>query len=372
MKNRNWISATLLLLTVVGAGVLLSAWKSASNKEREAAAANQPEPMEAVTVATAMERAYRDTSTSIGTILALRSIALRNELAGTVREVKLEPGATAEAGDVLVALDVSVEEAELKALQAQATLAATNLERMRRLVRNRAAPEAEVERAVAERDVALAHIERTKAIIARKTIRAPFRSRVGLADVHPGQFLESGTELTTLQGIDDDAYVDFNVAQHLAAGLRHGDVVEIVTASSAQPIEARIVALDARIDPLTRNAAARARIIDAAAAPRPGASVRVRVPAGPMHAAVAIPASALRRGPAGDEVFVIAEGADGRPRAFTRAVRSGPGNGEVALIESGLEPGEQVAASGSFKLRESALVAIVNEAGATASASAAR
>ncbi|MGH8020371.1 MAG: efflux RND transporter periplasmic adaptor subunit [Opitutaceae bacterium] len=368
MKTRNWISATLLLLTVSGAAIFLGAWKSASNKEREAAASNQPEPMEAITVATATEREHRRTSTSIGTILALRSVTLSNELAGTVREVKLEPGAIVEAGDVLVALDVSVEEAELKALQAQATLAATNLERMQRLVRNRAAPEAEVERAVAERDVALAQIERTKAIIERKTIRAPFRSRVGLADVHPGQFLEAGTELTTLQGVDEAVHVDFDVAQHLAAGLRHGDVVEISTASSSQPIAAQIVALDARIDPITRNATVRARIADAGAAPGPGASVRVRVPAGPMHATVAIPASALRRGPAGDQVFVIENGEDGRPRAFARTVQSGAETGDEVLIESGLEAGERVAASGSFKLRESILVAIVNKAGATASA----
>jgi membrane fusion protein, multidrug efflux system len=114
---------------------------------------------------------------------------LRNELAGTIRQVMLTPGQVVELGMVLVALDVSVERAELKAQQAQAVLAETVLNRALRLSRGGAASEEEVDRARAERDVALAQMARTKAVIAKKTIRAPFRVRVGLADVHPGQYL---------------------------------------------------------------------------------------------------------------------------------------------------------------------------------------
>ena len=169
--------------------------------------------MESVTVAVAQEREHRQTTTSIGTVLALRSITLRNELPGTVRQVRLTPGQIVDAGSVLVALDVSVEEAELKAQEAQAALAKTVLGRRQNLSQDLATAEEEVDRARADRDVALAQIARTKAIIARKTIRAPFRARVGIADVHPGQYLNEGTQLTTLQGVDDAAHVDFTVAQ---------------------------------------------------------------------------------------------------------------------------------------------------------------
>ena len=78
---------------------------------------------------------------------------------------------------------VSVEEAELKAQEAQAALARTVLDRRNNLSHDRADQE-EVDRARADRDIALAQIARTKAIIARKTIRAPFRARVGMADLH--------------------------------------------------------------------------------------------------------------------------------------------------------------------------------------------
>jgi membrane fusion protein (multidrug efflux system) len=318
-----------------------------------------------VTAAVAEERAHVRTTTSIGTVLAMRSITLRNELPGTVREVGLEPGTVVEAGRVLVALDVSVEEAELHALQAEAELAGTLLGRLERALENRSASAADVDRARAQRDVALAKVERMKAVIERKTIRAPFRARVGLADVHPGQYLVEGTELTTLQGVDDAVHVDFSVAQDVAAGLRVGDEVTVHGAPDAPPVPAEVVALDARVDPLTRNAFVRARIPDGGrGAPAPGSSVRVRVPTGGPLRAVAVPVSALRKGPAGDHVFVLEPGEDGGLRAHLRRVESGPALGDVVLIEHGLSAGEQVAVSGSFKLLEGVLVALADEGGA--------
>lgn len=358
MTRRGWIGSIVLLVAVAATVGGLAAWKQAALRESEADAASQPEPVETVTVAIATEREHERVTTSIGTVMALRSITLRNEIAGTVQAVSLPPGQIVEAGTLLVALDVSVEEAEKKAQEAQAKLADAVLGRMERASQNRGASEMDVDRARSERDVALAQIARTEAVIARKTIRAPFRARVGMSDVHPGQFLNEGTELTTLQGVDDVLHVDFSVAQTVAAGLREGDHVEVLSTNSQQPIEATVVAIDARVDPATRNAMARARFDVHANSPAPGASVRVRVPIGAPRSAAAVPVSALRRGPGGDHVFVVAPDADGNPRAQMRKVQSGPTVGDEILILDGLALGEQVAASGSFKLMDGMRVAI--------------
>lgn len=358
---RGWPRSAALLAAVVGTGLTLGAWKYASVREAAAAAVSQPEPAETVTAAVAHEREHRQTVTSIGTVLALRSITLRNEVPGTVRHARLTPGQVVDPGTVLVALDVSVEEAELRAQEAQAQLAATLLARTERMVERRAASVIELDNARAERDVALAQVARTRAIIARKTIRAPFRARVGIADVHVGQFLEAGTQLTTLQGVDEAAHVDFAVAQSVAAGLRPGATVGIFTAGATAPATARIVAIDARVDPATRNATVRARIEDADAAPAPGASVRVQVPVGASRTAVVVPATALRKSPGGDHVFVLAADVNGDTRARLRRVASGPVLGDEVVILDGLRAGERVAASGSFKLRESALVVVAPE-----------
>ena len=242
MNRQRWIAPAVLIGSLVVIAGSLATWKSLSLQEANAASANQPEPMESVVVATAQEREHEPTTTSIGTVVATRSITLRNELPGTVRVVRLEPGQIVEPGTVLVQLDVSVEQAELKALEAQAAFAETTLSRVKRMVQSRAVSEMELDNALAQRDVALAQVARTKAVIARKTIRAPFRARVGISDVHPGQYLVEGTQLTTLQGVDESAYVDFTVAQQVAATLRKGAAVTVHT--TVEPLATQPSSID--------------------------------------------------------------------------------------------------------------------------------
>jgi membrane fusion protein (multidrug efflux system) len=364
MRSR-WIGSSLLLAAVLGIGIALAFWKMNSIEASDAGFASQPEPMESVAVATAQPIEHQPTTVAIGTVIALRSITLRNELAGTVRQAALDPGTVVEAGKVLVGLDVSVEEAELRALQAQESLAESLLARTQRASDSNAVSASELDRALSERDVARAQIARTQAIVEKKTLRAPFRARVGISDVHQGQYLEEGTLLTTLQGVDGAAYVDFSVAQQVAAGLHVADTVEVLPAGSSDAITARIAAIDARVDPSTRNAVVRARI-EGLRTPSPGSSVRVRVPVGPRQEAVAIPLIALRKGPEGDHVYIITADKDGKPRAYARTVQSGPVVGGNIVIEQGLEAGEQVAASGSFKLREAVLVAVETASNSTA------
>jgi membrane fusion protein (multidrug efflux system) len=125
-------------------------------------------------------------------------------------------------------------------------------------------------------------------------------------------------------------------------------------------VKAEILAIDARVDPSTRNAMVRAKIKDASQAPRPGASVRVQVAVGTPLMATAVPASAVRKGPAGDHVFVVVADEQGKTRARLREVSVDAMAGDDVVITKGLSPGEQVAASGSFKLREAALVSVSN------------
>ena len=132
----------------------------------------------------------------------------------------------------------------------------------------------------------------------------------------------------------------------------------VLTGTDQREIAARIVAVDARIDPVTRNALVRARI-EGRDAPAPGASVTVRVPVSRSVTAVAVPVSALRKGPGGDYVFVLAADSAGKTRAHLRPVQSGPVLGDEVVILAGLAAGERVAASGSFKLREAVLVNVV-------------
>jgi membrane fusion protein (multidrug efflux system) len=86
--------------------------------------------------------------------------------------------------------------------------------------------------------------------------------------------------------------------------------------------------------------------------------VRVSVGVGTPTRAIAIPASALRKGPSGDHVFVLAPDAQKQLRAQMRPVRVGATVGDEVLVFEGLAPGDQVATSGSFKLRDAVRVAV--------------
>jgi membrane fusion protein, multidrug efflux system len=360
MLNRRWIGSIVLIVAVIATGTALAAWKHSALEKAGAAAASQAEPVESVETVVAKEREHRPVTTAIGTVVATRSISVRNEIPGTVRRVALVPGQIVERGTVLVALDVSVESAELQALEAQAALAQTQFTRVLQLSKQRAVSTEEVDSTRAARDVAVAQIARIQATIERKTIRAPFRALVGISDVHPGQYLSEGTYLTSLQGVDESAYVDFTVAQQVAAGLRSGDTVQVAGAD-AHPIVATILAVDSRIDATTRNASVRAKIPNADIAPPPGSSVRVQVPAGLARLAVTIPASALRKGPEGDFVFIVARDKEGKDRAQFRQVQVETLTGDEVVIREGVAVGEHVAASGSFKLRDSVLVAVIQK-----------
>ncbi|HZJ70242.1 MAG TPA: efflux RND transporter periplasmic adaptor subunit, partial [Planctomycetota bacterium] len=348
-------SFVLIGALVLGAGGL-AAWKHEALAADDRAALNRPEPTEAIELATAQTREDQRTTTSVGTVVALRSITLRTETAGTVADVALEAGQVVEPGTVLVALDVSVEKAELAAEQAEVALATSMLDRVERASRDQGVSAADVDRARAERDVAAARAARAQALIDKKTIRSPFRARVGLSNVHVGQYLDEGEELCSLQGVDDAVHVDFTVSQQVAAVLSEGSPV-LVRSGDGPPVPASIVALDSRVDPKTRNAWARALVEGADRVPAPGASVRVDVPVGPPLQAVAIPVSALRKGPTGDHVFVAERDAQQQLRVHVRAVQVGTVVGDEILVVSGLSPGERVATSGSFKLREGVLVA---------------
>lgn len=353
---RRTVASLLLLGATAGAAFGLAAWKGGNLAAAAAAAAQQPEPSETVEAAEARTRPFARSSTAIGTTRALQSITLRNELPGTVHTVALQTGQIVDADAVLVELDVTVEQAELAALEAESRLAASMLGRMEQALKEQGASAADVDRAQAEHDKAKANVARTKALIERKRVRAPFRARVGMVDLHKGTYLDPGTMITTLQGLDDAVHIDFAVTQEVAAALQLGAEIEVVSGGRKLPSMAKIVAIDARVEAATRNTWIRALLAGSGTLPQPGASVRVQVPVEAVHDVLVVPVSALRRGPAGDHVFVLTTDKDGKTRAHMRRISSGTTLGDEVIVKDGLALGEQIATTGSFKLREGVLV----------------
>jgi membrane fusion protein (multidrug efflux system) len=220
-----------------------------------------------------------------------------------------------------------------------------------------------VESSIAERELeevesqwqqSRAEVEELQAMIARKTIVAPFRGRVGLSDVHKGQYLAPGSLITTLQSVEDHLLVEFTLAQYVVSEVETGDPVQLLTAS--QELPATISAIDAQADRETRNVRVRARIDSPPDSLSPGDSVSVRVEYGPAMEVPAVPAESVRRSPQGTFVFLAEKTQAGELRASARPVVIATSAGSLIGVASGIAPGDQVVVEGSFKLHDGALI----------------
>jgi membrane fusion protein (multidrug efflux system) len=131
-----------------------------------------------------------------------------------------------------------------------------------------------------------------------------------------------------------------------------------------QPFLGRLSAIDAVVDPETRNVRVRATLDNPEGRLRPGMFVQAQLPVGETRRVVALPASAVSYAPYGDSVFVIAE-MDGRNGQKYRGARQqfvklGGARGDQVAVLAGVEPGQEVATSGVFKLRSGAAIQVNN------------
>lgn len=359
--RRRWLPKLIGALVVVGGVLGLLAGIAYAKSRQIQAAMSAPPPPEmpvAVTFSTAQPTTFRQTSVVIGNLLAPQSITLRTELAGVVTSVQMTPGGKVDEDAVLIELDTRSEQALLKSAEASRKLADSSLQRSQRLKLANANSASELDIAEAELTRAEAQIDELRVRIDKKTLRAPFDAHVGLFDLHVGQYLVEGTEITTLEGIDDYLNVDFAMPSHVADAVAIGDQVLLHVGAAGVRLNATIVAVDAAANALSRSVTARARLENPPAILQPNDSVRVTVPYGPPIAARLIPATAIRRGPSGTLAFVVVE-REGQLRVESRdVVVAGSEDPNVRVVE-GVDEGERVVADGSFKVFDGALVADV-------------
>jgi membrane fusion protein (multidrug efflux system) len=355
-----------VLLAIGGAAGGLGYYKYAEISAAIAAAEASPEPREAVEAVRARRGEWAASTRAVGTVVALRQVEIRNELPGTVIEVGFASGDIVEAGQLLVRLDTRQERAALAAAQAEAQLAQTVFDRRSRLAPGDVVSVLDLDRARAELAAATARVSGLEAGIAKKTLAAPFRARVGLTDLQPGAYLDEGASIAMLQGVDSDAYVDFTLPQDMAAAIRPGVAVSLAGQQIRDgSVSAEIVAEDASVDADNRAVRFRAIARGLGERLRPGAFVDVVAVTAPPQPALLVPLTAVRRAPYGDHVFVLAEEA-GQSRARQRIVQTGPLQGTDIVITDGLAEGELIAGAGSFKLRDGLLVVSADPPGARA------
>lgn len=346
------IAWLVVILAVVGIAGGLGYYKYAEIQVAIAAGQAAPEPVEAVLSVHAREGEWSATTRAIGSVVALRQVEIRNEIAGVIAEIGFKSGDVVDKDALLAQFDIRQEQAALAAAEADARLAKITLDRRESLRTSAAFNQQELDRAREEHAAATARARHLEVIVDKKRVVAPFHARVGISDWQPGAYLDAGTLIVTLQGVAADAYVDFTLPQDHAAAVRVGTRVTLTgRAVPGGETTADVVAEDNSADSASRAVRFRAVARGFGETLRPGTFVDVTVATSAPQPTVLVPLASVRRSPAGQHVFVLVE-EDGKLRARMRSVTTGAVQGDEIAVHKGLEAGELIAASGSFKLRE--------------------
>src|SRR5947207_1998348 len=190
---------------------------------------------------------------SIGTISAVQGATVSAELAGTVAEIKFENGGLAKKGDVLMRLDASSEEAQLKSSEADLELARSDLARTRDLATRNVVSKAELDAAESKFKQKEGTVSNMRAMIAKKEVRAPFDGQLGIRLVNVGQMITAGQQVVSLQALEP-LYVDFGLPQQYLSKLSEGLEVRIQTdVMPGNEFVGKLTALNSSVDPVTRN-----------------------------------------------------------------------------------------------------------------------
>lgn len=357
------ILLTLLGLIIIGGS--LAGIKYLQIRHMIAQGSAAVHPPETVSTAVAQLQSWETTISAVASIEAVQGVTIAAEQPGKVVSITFNPGDQVKKGDLLVQLDTSAEEAQLRSLQSSRDLAASNLQRLANLVKQGFISQTEYDTAEASFKQAKAQSENIEAIIDKKHVRAPFAGRLGIRQINLGQILKEGQEIVSLQTLDP-AFVNFMLPQQEISRIATGMAVEITSdAIPTGKMTGKITTIAPEVDAATRNIRVQATISNKEELLRPGMFVNAAVVLPAKSEVVAIPGTAVLYAPYSDSVFVVENKKDeqsGKEALALRQqfVRLGEKRGDFVAVLSGIKAGEAVASAGVFKLRNGQSVVIDN------------
>jgi len=353
-----------ILLAALGVALVFLVLAGVKALQIRKLATTPPPPMfESVSPAIAKREKWQRGLSAIGSVTAVQGINVTTELAGTVKEIAFESGGVVAKGDLLVRLDTSLEEAQLRAAEAQMDWARVSLERARKLRAIDTVSQSDLDSADAAWKQGKANADAIRATIAKKTIRAPFAGRLGIRIVNLGEYLDTGKPVVSLQSLTP-IHADFSLPQQELAQLRAGMRVRLTTdAFPDRPFEGVLNAISPDLDAATRSVKLQARFENADQLLRPGMFARAEVLLPGEDDVLVIPATSVLSAPYGSSVYLIESSTNGSGGLVVRQqfIRTGRARGDFVSVETGLKPGDKIVSSGLFKLRNGMAVTENNE-----------
>jgi len=324
-------------------------------------------PFQPQTVATIKAPAteWRDSISSVGSLVAINGADISAEVSGIVDSINFKSGDNVPAGALLVTLRPNNDNAVLAQLQATAQLDRVNYGRDEKQLKADAVSQATVDSDQAALQSAVAQVQAQQALMAEKEIKAPFAGTLGIRQVDVGQYLAAGTEIVTLQQLNP-LFVDFYLPQQAISQISVGQKLTVdIDAFPGQDFSGTIVALNSAIDTATRTVQVRAILPNDNLALRPGMFATVNIAVGQPQTVITLPQTAITYNPYGDTVYTVApgKGADGKQEliAAQKFVQIGDTRGDQVAVLKGVSEGDEVVTAGQLKLRNGASVVVNND-----------
>ena len=322
-------------------------------------------PPATVTAIKAEYQPWQPQLRAVGSLRAVRGVDVTCEISGLVRSLHFKSGDEAKEGQLLVELNADADKAQLESLKAAADLAQTTYERDKKQFEVQAVSQATLDAEAADLKSKRAQVDQQQALVDKKTITAPFAGKLGISTVNPGQYLNPGDKIVTLQSLDS-LYVDFYLPQQELSHMAIGQAVLVNTDTyPGRTFSGRITTIDPKVDPETRNFQAEALISNSRRALLPGMFASIEVQSGEVQRYLTLPQTTVTYNPYGDTIFIVEEGAKGPGNKPLLTVKQsfitvGEKRGDQVAILTGLKEGEMVVTSGQLKLRNGSPVVINN------------
>jgi membrane fusion protein (multidrug efflux system) len=323
-----------------------------------------PQPASVVSTIVVEEQPWQPDVEVVGAFSPSQGADLAVEVAGVVEEIYFESGGEVEAGAPLVRLRAPDEIARLRTLEAAAQLAEATHARNQRLLDIQGISTAELEQSEAALASAEAQVAEQRAIIGKKTVRAPFSGRLGIRQVNVGQYLNPGGVIATLQALDP-IHFDFSVPQQTLQRLSVGQQIAIsVDSYPGVEFKGEIATIDPKVDTQTRNVAIRAVLMNEGGRLLPGMYGTAVIQTGSPQHYLTVPQTAVTFNPYGSTVYLVDEITEEGVTRFVANqtfITTGETRGDQIAILTGVEAGDEIVSAGQFKLQNGMTIEINNE-----------
>lgn len=303
-----------------------------------------------VEVAKAEGVTLTDDVQAVGSLKSSHGVMLRPEVSGRIARLGFSDGQRVKRGQLLVQLDDTLQQAQLKQAEAQASIAATQLQRSRELLAQSFVSQSAVDQNAASLQVADAQVALAQAQLARMRVLAPFDATAGLKLVNVGDYVKDGADIVNIEDLTA-LTVQFALPERYIDRLRAGQSVDVaVDALPGRSFKGRVQAIDSQVDADGRALQVLAKVDNPGALLKPGMFARPRVVFSVRDGAVVVPEEALVPLGAQQFIFKIVDGPGGQKVSQRLEARIGlrlPG--KVEILE-GLAAGDVVATAGQTRL----------------------